>query len=91
MGMRKRIMKGMQPKKASRAPIAALHRTKAATGRATGRATAWAEGQLGRRRRRSSSHTGLIGLGAAVLALPVGVMLGRHFGRSEHTSADTTI
>ncbi len=82
MSIRKRIMEKRHPSTARRLTQAALHGKKATTRRAM----SWADGRFGRQRR--SSHTGLIGLGAAALAIPVGLLVGRRLYRDQDLPID---
>ena len=77
MGMRKRIAKGLLYTAAPKLTFAALHPKKAAAGKAT----SWAMSQLGHKPRHHSNHLGMIGLGAAAIALPLGVLIGRRMNQ----------
>lgn len=76
MGMRKKIAKGMAYAAAPKLSFAAFNPKKAAFAKAA----SWAMDHVTpERRRRSRSHMAMKGLGAAAVALPVGVWLGRRF------------
>lgn len=72
MGMRKRIAKGLLRGVAPRLAFAALHPRKAARGLALTRM----ESRQDRRPRRVAPP-GILALGSAVVALPIGVLIGR--------------
>jgi hypothetical protein len=75
MGMRRRLMKGVGYAVAPKFTFAAMHPRKAAFGKAA----SWAMHRVARRSTRRSHSPAMIGLGAAALALPVGLWLGRRF------------
>lgn len=82
MGMRKKIAKGLLYSAAPKLTFAALHPQKAAMTKAA----TWAlsnVSNVGARPRRQSSNLGIIGVGAAAIALPIGMLIGRHLGRNE--------
>ena len=86
MGMRKRIAKGLLYTAAPKLTFAALHPKKATTAKAT----SWAMSQLGHRPRQRSSHAGMIGLGAAAIALPLGMLIGRRMNRLDERADDSS-
>jgi hypothetical protein len=76
MGMKRRILKGAGFLAAPKLAFAFSHPRKAAMVKAT----TWAMSQIPTRRRRASARmTAAKGLGAAAIALPVGMWLGRRF------------
>ena len=85
MDIQQKMMKSLRQPTASRFTRSVLHRK----GTTKKRATAWVDKQFGRRRRsHSSTHMGLIGLGAAALALPIGLLVGRRLDRNRHELLD---
>lgn len=84
MGMRKRIAKGLLYTAAPKLTLAAFHPKKAAMGKAT----SWALSQMRPQPRHRSNHLGMIGLGAAAIALPLGVLIGRRMNRPDDRLAD---
>lgn len=73
MGMRKRIAKGVLHLVAPRLTLAALLPWKAVKGVALTRM----KSRLDRRPRRRAAPPGILALGSAVVALPIGVLIGR--------------
>ena len=76
MGMKRKILKGAGYLATPKLAFAFNHPRKAAMVKAT----TWAMNRIPARRRRASpGMTAAKGLGAAVIALPVGMWLGRRF------------
>jgi hypothetical protein len=75
MGIRKQVLGGMSYALAPKLTFAARHPRKAAAAKAA----SWAMDQIavGRRRKRAKMRSTMTGLGAAAVAVPVGVWLGR--------------
>lgn len=73
MRIRKRIARGLLYSAAPRLTFAALHPKKAAIAKAS----SWAMSRLGHPPRRRSNHLGMLRFGAAAVALPIGVLIGR--------------
>ena len=82
MSIRKKVVKGMAYAAAPKLSFAAFNPKKAAFAKAA----SWAMDHVTpERRRRSKRHMAMKGLGAAAMALPVGVWLGRKYlGNDEH-------
>jgi hypothetical protein len=78
MGIRKQMLKGVGQAVAPRLTRAALNPRKTAFKAAT----SWALDRTAGRRRQSARNLGMIGVGAAVLALPLGIWIGRRISRS---------
>lgn len=84
MGMRKKLLKGIGYSTAPKATFAALHPGKAAMISAA----SWTmDRMMPSRRRRYNGRTALTGLGAAAVAVPVGMWIGRRFWNS-HSHAE---
>jgi hypothetical protein len=84
MGMRKRIAKGLLYTAAPKLTFAALHPKQAALKKGA----SWAMSRMGHQPRHRSSHLGMIGLGAAAIALPLGVLIGRRMNRPDFRPGD---
>lgn len=80
MGMRKKLMKGMAYGAAPKLAFAAFNPRKAAFAKAAGMMMDHLTPEHHRRSRRTSN---LAGFGAAAVAIPVGIWLGRRFFGSE--------
>ena len=81
MGMRKKLVKGFAYGMAPKAAFAAFNPKKAAFAKMAGVVM----DQVTPNRRKSHRHSNLMGLGAAAVALPIGMWLGRRFfGREEY-------
>jgi len=80
MAMRSTIGKGVSYALAPKLTFAARHPRKAVAVKAA----SWAMDRLPRRRRRHSTmQSTLTGVGAALVAVPIGIWLGRKFWSSE--------
>jgi hypothetical protein len=83
MGMRKQLAKGASYAAAPKATFAAFNPGKAAAGKAT----SWAmDRMMPERRRRSRRNSTMKGLGAAAMAIPIGIWLGRRFWSSNEAT-----
>jgi hypothetical protein len=79
MGMRKKLLKGIGYSTAPKATFTALNPGKAAMFSAA----SWTMNRmLPSRRRHSHTRTALTGIGAAAVAVPVGMWIGRRFWNS---------
>jgi hypothetical protein len=88
MGMKRKIAKGLAYAAMPKGTFAALNPGKAAVGKAA----SWAiDRAMPERKRKSSNRSAITGIAAAVVAVPIGMWLGRRIWSNEEGSSTSKI